>query len=45
MVLALAPIIAGLILAVLATLLLVTEVAMRMTAAAGRLGILAFRRR
>lgn len=45
MVLALAPIIAGLVLAVLATLLLATEVAVRLTAAAGKLGILAFRRK
>jgi len=44
MVLALAPIIVGFVLAVLATLLLAVEVAVRLTAAAGKLGILAFRR-
>ena len=45
MVLALAPIIVGLVLAVLATLLLAAEVAVRLTAAAGKLGVLAFRRK
>lgn len=45
MVLALAPIIVGFVLAVLATLLLATEVAVRLTAAAGRVGVLAFRRK